>query len=155
MRLLESVIDVNAAQPARVLDLLRKHFPVLAGVRVAVLGLAFKPGTDDMRESPAIPVVQCLIDKQAIISAYDPVAMHEAKKLFNGSTIHYCASVVEVLENADAVLLLTRWPEFKELPDMLARRQPAPVLIDGRRMLDKRRFSRYEGIGLTNTTKSL
>jgi UDPglucose 6-dehydrogenase len=153
MRLLESVIEVNAAQPARVLDLLHKHFPKLAGVRIAVLGLAFKPGTDDMRESPAIPIVRRLLEEQAVISAYDPIAMHEAQKVFNNAPVRYGGSVVEVLENADAVLLLTRWPEFKELPEMLARRQPAPLLIDGRRMLDKRRLPRYEGIGLNDTTK--
>ncbi|MGI9301332.1 MAG: UDP-glucose dehydrogenase family protein [Gammaproteobacteria bacterium] len=148
MRLLKSVIDINAEQPQQVLRLLGKHFVSLAGVRIAVLGLAFKPGTDDMRESPAIPVVNALRDQSADIRAYDPVARHEAEALFGHDGITYCESLNSAVQDAQAVLLLTRWDEFQQLPEIVNAMQPAPVLVDGRRMLDKRSVVRYEGIGL-------
>ncbi len=148
MRILEAVIDVNVAQPRQILRLLRRHFPVLAGIRVAVLGLAFKPGTDDMRESPAIPVVRELKQEKALIRAFDPVAVREAQAILGDGTVSYPETLAEAVDDADAVIILTRWPEFNELPLLLKARPVAPLLIDGRRMLDKRSVPRYEGIGL-------
>ena len=81
MRILESVIETNHNQPNQVLTRVEKHFPSVEGVDVAVLGLAFKPGTDDMRESPAIPIVNALREKGARIKAYDPIAREEAEKV--------------------------------------------------------------------------
>ena len=148
MQLLDAVIRVNERQPQQVLSLLKKRFPSLKGVCIAVLGLAFKPGTDDMRESPAIPIVKELLAQQAGIKAYDPVAKHEARKLFGNRQIVYCDDLAQTLENVQAVLLLTRWEEFRRIPELLARLHPQPLVIDGRRMLDKRSIARYEGIGL-------
>jgi len=148
MRVLDSVIEVNAQQPAKVLELLRGRFPELAGVRVTVLGLAFKPGTDDMRESPAIPVVRELVERGARVRAFDPIAEHEARKLFGGDAIEYAETLGAAVADADAVLLMTRWPEFARLPEMFAGMARQPLLVDGRRMLDKAAFQHYEGIGL-------
>jgi UDPglucose 6-dehydrogenase/GDP-mannose 6-dehydrogenase len=148
MQLLESVIQVNERQPQQVLGLLWKHFPSFQGMRVAILGLAFKPGTDDMRESPAIPVVQGLLAQNAEVKAYDPVAKHEAQKLFGNHQIVYCDDLAQALEDVQAVVLLTRWPEFKQIPELLTKLDPQPVFIDGRRMLDKTSIARYDGIGL-------
>ncbi|WP_027715502.1 UDP-glucose/GDP-mannose dehydrogenase family protein [Desulfuromonas sp. TF] len=148
MALLDAVIQVNESQPRQVLSLLRKHFPYFSGVRVAVLGLAFKPGTDDMRESPAIPIIRELLEERAEIRAYDPVAAGEARKLFGNSRIAYCDDLAQTLEEAEVVLLLTRWPEFQQLPIMLENVESPPLVIDGRRMLDKSGIVRYEGIGL-------
>ena len=148
MQLLDAVVRVNERQPQQVLSLLKKRFPSLKGVCIAVLGLAFKPGTDDMRESPAIPIVKELLAQQAGIKAYDPVAKHEARKLFGNRQIVYCDDLAQTLENVQAVLLLTRWEEFRHIPELLARLHPQPLVIDGRRMLDKRSIARYEGIGL-------
>lgn len=149
MDLLCSVIDINKSQPQKILDLLRKHFTSLKGVKISVLGLAFKPETDDMRESPAIPIVNELITLGAIVGAYDPVAQHEASKIFNARNITYYDDLNKSLEKTDAVLLLTSWKEFKEVPKLLERLGERPVLIDGRRMLDKNLIENYEGIGLT------
>lgn len=149
MSLLSSVIDINRDQPRQILDRLYKHHVDIKGLRVAVLGLAFKPDTDDMRESPAIPIVNELIEKQATVTAYDPVAEEEAKKLFPGNGITYCSTVEQALENAEVVLLLTRWNAFKELPDLLQKQGTSPLVIDGRRMLPKERIARYEGIGIS------
>jgi UDPglucose 6-dehydrogenase len=148
MSLLESVIGVNEEQPGEVLSILRKHFPTLEGRRLAVLGLAFKPGTDDMRESPAIPIVKELIAAGSMIQAFDPAARSEAEKLFGHKGISYCETVQRAVDGAEAVILLTRWGEFETLAELLAGKDPQPLFVDGRRMLDKRCFTRYAGIGL-------
>ena len=148
MQLLDAVIQVNEHQPQQVLALLKKHFPSLKGVHVAVLGLAFKPGTDDMRESPAIPIVRELLAEKAIVKAYDPVAKHEAQKLFGNHQIVYCDDLVQTLDNVEVVVLLTRWQEFRHIPELLTHLDPQPLFIDGRRMLDKNSIARYDGIGL-------
>ena len=147
MKLLSSVLDVNAKQPQQMLALLNKHFPVLKDVKVAVLGLAFKPGTDDMRESPAIPIVQSLIQQEAHVKAFDPIAQHEAAKLF-GDVIEFADSLEAVVQEVQVILLVTRWPQFQVLPDLLANIDPQPLLIDGRRMIAKDSVNSYEGIGL-------
>jgi UDPglucose 6-dehydrogenase len=149
MSLLDSVIRINEHQPSKILALLRKHFDSFAGKTIAVLGLAFKPNTDDMRESPAIPVVKHLLKEGAKINAYDPVARHEAKKLFGNSQIVYKDELTETLCGADAIVLLTSWPEFSGLPKLLHNLDNEPVLIDGRRMIERSSYSNYEGIGLS------
>ena len=148
MRLLESVIEINQNQPSQVLTRVEKHFPSVKDVDVAVLGLAFKPGTDDMRESPAIPIVNALREKGARIKAYDPVARAEAQKVFGDQGIRYCEDLVETIADAQVILLLTRWDEFKQIPELMERTGSQAVLVDGRRMLDKDSVGRYEGIGI-------
>ena len=135
-------------QPHQVLDLLYKHYPEVEGLNVAVLGLAFKPGTDDMRESPSIPIVNKLVADKAIVRAYDPIAEEQAKQIFHGTDITYCGTVDDTVMGVDAVLLLTRWPELKDLPAILSRIGINPLVVDGRRMLSKHSFKFYEGIGV-------
>ena len=147
MALLNAVIEINDRQPQRVIKLLEKHLRSLEGVRVAVLGLAFKPGTDDVRGSPSVPVIQDLLMRRAIVKAYDPEVNREAAKLF-GFDITVCQSMTQVLEDVEAVILMTRWPEFQQLHELVGDRNPQPLVVDGRRFLDKRKFARYEGIGL-------
>jgi len=147
MQLLQSVIDINAVQPYRMIELLKKHYPALEGLKVAVLGMAFKPGTDDIRESPSLPVTRQLLDEKAIVSAYDPIARHEAEKVFPEG-IAFTDELEAAIADADAILLMTRWQHFEKLPELVAGRDPQPLVVDGRRMLDKTAFARYEGIGL-------
>ncbi len=147
MRLLDSVIQINQQQHQQVLVLLKKHFASLQNVRIAILGLAFKPDTDDMRESPAIPIIKGLQAEGARIQAYDPVAINEARKIFDDAIV-YCDSLASALQNVDAVVLVTRWSEFNQVPELLKSINPAPIFVDGRRMLDKRTIPNYEGIGL-------
>lgn len=149
MGLLDAVIEVNEAQPGQVLALLKEHFPTLEGVRVAVLGLAFKPGTDDMRESPAIPVVQALRAAGARLIAYDPIARHEAVKVFADPAITYADTMAQAIRDAQAIVIMTRWEEFKALPALLANIDSQPLVVDGRRMLDRHSIARYIGIGLS------
>lgn len=152
MRLLDAVVQINQQQHQQIIALLKKHFASLNGVRVAILGLAFKPDTEDMRESPAIPIIKALLAEQAKIQAYDPVANREARKIF-GDTIAYCDELGYVLENVAAVVLVTRWSEFNKVPALLNQLYPSPIFIDGRRMLDKHTIAHYEGVGLNEASK--
>jgi UDPglucose 6-dehydrogenase len=148
MPILESVIRTNEAQPGQMIRLLRRHFDSLDGVKVAVLGLAFKPGTDDMRESPAIPIIHELEEAGARLRAYDPVVRDLKESPLAGNGMRLCEGLEEALEGVEAVLLVTRWPEFEQVPGLLAHRARPPVVVDGRRMLARERLARYEGIGL-------
>ena len=147
MDLLKAVIKINEQQPYKVIELLEKHFDSLEGLCVSVLGLAFKPGTSDMRESPAIKIINELIKAGANVSAFDPVARNEAEKLFNSADIKYGNTLEEVIHDAEALLILTRWELFYELPAMLEDLDQQPLVIDARRMLEKDATRRYDGIG--------
>jgi UDPglucose 6-dehydrogenase/GDP-mannose 6-dehydrogenase len=147
MPLLQAVIDINRAQPDQVFRLLTKHLPSLRDQRISVLGLAFRPDTNDMRESPAIPIIHRLLAEGAVVSAYDPAAREEARRIF-GESLRLCGTLEEALRGASAVVLVTRWKEFLNVPELLARMDPPPVFVDGRRMLHKESVARYEGIGL-------
>jgi len=146
MPLLDAVIATNLAQPARMIALLERQFSRLQGLRVAVLGLAFKEDTDDMRESPAIPIVRQLIERGAVVTAYDPIATEAARKVLPDG-VRYAASLEQALQGVDAAMLITRWDEFQRVPALLRGRTDAPVLIDGRRVLAPNGVARYEGIG--------
>ena len=148
MRLLESVLRINEEQPKRTVALLRKHWPSLDGIRVAVLGLSFKPETSDVRESPAFPIMRELIDSGAEVKAFDPVAKHEAQKAFPEPKVNYCDTLDTALADIDAVIVVTPWKEFRDVPALLAAKQPKVVFVDGRRAYDKQSVGRYEGIGL-------
>jgi UDPglucose 6-dehydrogenase/GDP-mannose 6-dehydrogenase len=146
MRLLESVILTNKEQPKRTLGLLKKHWPNLKGVRVVVLGLSFKPETSDVRESPAFPIMRELLDAGAVVKAFDPVARHEAQRAFPEPKVNYCDSLDAAVTDIDAVIVVTPWEEFRDVPAMLKGRQV--VFVDARRAFDKQSVARYEGIGL-------
>jgi UDPglucose 6-dehydrogenase len=147
MQLLEAVLAVNAGQPVQLLRLLRKHHDPLSGTRVTVLGLSFRPNTDDLRESPAIPVIRSLLTEGALVTAYDPAAMPNAARLFAGESVAFADSLQQAVTKADAIIIVTCWPEFSRLPTLLQDVEPQPVVIDGRRMLDPDSVARYEGIG--------
>lgn len=146
MPLLDAVISTNLAQPRRMLAKLQAQFPQLQGVKVAVLGLAFKEDTDDMRESPAIPIVKMLVEAGVDVVAYDPIAMPAAKPLLPGA-VRYAPTLEGVLEGVDAAMLITRWAEFQRVPELLAGRAKQPLVIDGRRVLNPAALARYDGIG--------
>jgi UDPglucose 6-dehydrogenase/GDP-mannose 6-dehydrogenase len=147
MTLLRSVLAVNEAQPSQIVRMLQAHFPTLSGLRVGVLGLAFKPDTDDIRESPAIPVIELLRARNMRVKAYDPVAMPQARKIL-GTGIAFATNLEECIEDVDAVVLLTRWKQFDAVPALLARLKSPPLLVDGRRQLGKASVARYTGIGV-------
>jgi UDPglucose 6-dehydrogenase len=149
-QLLGAVIEVNELQKRRVVQKLRKHLGSLVGKRVALLGLAFKPDTDDMREASSLVLSARLEGEGAGVVAYDPVVADGARELLAG--VEFRDSAMAALEGADAAILVTEWPEFAELDwRAAAERMARPLLIDGRNFLDAGHLQdagfEYEGIG--------
>ena len=140
--LLDAVVGVNDRQPERMLELLERHVDP-AGKRIAVLGLAFKPGTDDVRNSRAIPAIEGLERRGADVVAYDPVATERMRELFPG--VEYTESAAAALEGAHGVLVVTDWDEFAALDDEFGTMEE-PVVIDGRRIVEPREGITYEGL---------
>lgn len=145
MPLLRSVLDINRTQPGELMRLVQKHFPDLRGRKVAVLGLAFKPDTDDVRESPAFPVLRMLREAGAKLTAYDPVARPAGHDAMQGVTL--ADSLAEAVADAEIVVLVTRWAEFNQLARVLKAAGRSPLVVDGRRVLEPAAFTAYEGIG--------
>jgi UDPglucose 6-dehydrogenase len=140
-RLLDEVKRINDEQPARFLARVREAAGPLTGKRLAVLGLAFKGGTDDIRESPAVRVVEQLLAAGAEVVAYDPAAMGRARERFHGR-IEFAEDAYEAAENADALLVLTDWEEFAALDlTRLRRALTSPVVVDGRNLFDPQRMA--------------
>jgi UDPglucose 6-dehydrogenase len=151
-QLLTAVIEVNELQKRRVVGKLEKHLGSLIGKRVALLGLAFKPDTDDMREASSLVLAARLQGEGAEVVAYDPVAAERAAELLG--SVEMATSAIEALEGADAVVLVTEWPEFAELDwSAVAERMTRPLIVDGRNFLDPEKLIaagfEYEGIGRT------
>ncbi|MFW6003454.1 MAG: UDP-glucose 6-dehydrogenase AglM [Halanaeroarchaeum sp.] len=140
--LLDAVVEVNDKQPRRLLRLLEDHVDV-DGARIAVLGLSFKPHTDDVRNSRAIPVIRGLDDRGADVVAYDPVAAEAMKEHF--SDIQYLDSAAAALDGADGALVVTDWPEFADLDEEFDT-MATPVVVDGRRIIERREGLVYEGL---------
>lgn len=134
-RLLEEVMRINNEQRERFLRKVRNVLWTLKGKRLGVLGLAFKGGTDDVRESPAISIIRSLINDGCRIQAYDPAAMDNARELLGTENIGYVTSAMEAASNADALLVLTDWEEFRAI-DLARLREVLryPIVIDGRNM---------------------
>jgi len=136
-RIIESTRDVNTDQPLRLVEILKKHVPKLKGKTIGVLGLAFKPNTDDIRDSRAIPIIKELLRNGAHIKAYDPRAMDNFKTIY--PQIQYCSSASEVL-TADAILITTKWKEFTTLD------YQGKIIIDGRKLEQAKNAKIYEGV---------
>lgn len=132
-RLLEAVVAVNHQRPSQLVKLLEGALRSFDGTTVAVLGLAFKPGTDDLRASPALAVIEHLLRVGAAVKAYDPVAGPSAQI---DARVQICQTAEECCTDADAVMLVTAWPEFQQLDwASLCRRMRRPVILDGRNLL--------------------
>ena len=149
-QLLNAVIEVNELQKRRVIGKLRERLGDLAGRNVALLGLAFKPDTDDMREASSLVLAARLQADGANVRAYDPIAADQARKLLPG--LEVCGSALEAMEGADAVVLVTEWPEFRRLDwRAVAARMRGTAVIDGRNALDPAAVATagltYAGIG--------
>jgi UDPglucose 6-dehydrogenase len=149
-QLLNSVIEVNELQKRRVIGKLTKHLGSLVGRRIALLGLAFKPNTDDMREASSLVLSARLQGEGAAVAAYDPVAAEGASGML--PAVEMAGSAEEALAGADAAVLVTEWPEFAALDwAAAAERMATPLIVDGRNFLDPAALRAagfiYEGIG--------
>lgn len=138
-RIIESVIQVNDEIKARMVDKVDRAMSGVSGKTIAILGLAFKPETDDMRESPSIPLIEGLQRRGARIRAYDPEAMARAAEMFDGVT--FCEDAYQTCEGADAVVIVTEWNEFRALNmDKVKKALRTPVMVDLRNVYDHRRM---------------
>jgi UDPglucose 6-dehydrogenase len=149
-QLLTAVIEVNELQKRRTIGKLQKHLGSLVGKTVALLGLAFKPNTDDMREASSLVLSARLQADGAKVRAYDPVAEAEARKLMTG--VDFADSALEAVTGADACVIVTEWPEFTELDwSDAATRMTGKLVVDGRNCVDPKAVAaaglEYEGIG--------
>jgi UDPglucose 6-dehydrogenase len=149
-QLLTAVVEVNELQKRRTIGKLQKHLGSLVGKEIALLGVAFKPHTDDIREATSLVLAGRLAGEGASVRAYDPVAAAKANSMLAGARIAECA--LDAVDGADAAVLVTEWPEFAELDwDEVKRRMRFPLIVDGRNFLDREALIAagftYEGIG--------
>ncbi len=148
--LLTAVMDINRDQRMQPLEKLSEEIGDLAGKTVGILGLSFKPNTDDMREAPSVDIARVLVARGARVKAYDPAAIDNAKTIV--PDLEYMSDAYEVAEDADALIVVTEWNEFRQLDlDRLRRSMRQPVVIDGRNIYEPTRMRalgfRYRGIG--------
>jgi len=152
-RLLKSTKELNDEQPYKAVELAERLVGSLSGRKIAVLGLSFKPNTDDMREAVSIRVVKKLLEKGASVSVYDPVAMENARAIF-GDEVEYAGSAVDCIRDADCAIVVTEWDEFRDLrPEDFLRNMRQPAVVDGRRIYRPDEFAgrvRFSAIGLGN-----
>jgi UDPglucose 6-dehydrogenase len=156
-QLLNAVIEVNELQKRRVVSKLQKHLGALAGKRVALLGLAFKPNTDDMRGASSLVLAARLQAEGAHVCVFDPIAAPQARELM--PALDYAPGAMDAIADADAMVLVTEWPEFSELDwQQVARAMRGSLVIDGRNVLDGGAVRAaglfYEGIGQGSQTRS-
>ena len=151
-RLLEAALEVNRAQRQLVIQKLQEKLFILKGRTIGLLGLAFKPETDDLRDAPSLHIAERLLQMGARVNAYDPIAMQPCRDANPTLKIQYCASPEEVAEEADALVLVTEWMQFARL-DLadLAKRMARAILVDGRNLFDPETARQagfdYSGIG--------
>ena len=153
--LLQAAIDVNNAQRRLVIEKLQGHLKTLRGQRIALLGLAFKPGTDDLRDAPSIDLAQRLVMLNAVVSAHDPVV--QQAPVIEGY-LRIASTPYEAADRADAVVLMTEWPEYLALDlDKLADKMRGNLFIDGRNLFNPEEMTAkgfdYEGIGRVQTRR--
>jgi len=150
-QLLASVIEVNSMQKRRVVTKLQRHLGSLRGRRVAIWGMAFKPDTNDMREASSIVLAARLVAEGATVTAYDPAVDVALAARYLPPEVQIAASALEAADGADAVVIVTEWPQFRELVGSLRARMATPLLIDGRNLIDPAAAQAaglaYEGIG--------
>ena len=149
--LLTSVLEVNRNQPLKLIELAKELLGSLDGKNITVLGLSFKPNTDDMREAPSLKIIPALIEEKAKVTVYDPEAISNARKIF-GKKINYASNALVALKEADCLLIVTEWDEFKNLPlTEIKSVMRTPFIVDGRRILNPevvvRAGFKYKGIG--------
>ncbi len=158
-QLLNAVMEINRDQHRHVVRKLAAIIGDLRGATIGILGLAFKPNTDDMREAPSVDIIRSLVKQGAQVRAYDPIAKNTARQALAGTPVIYCRDAYHVAEGCDALVLVTEWSEFQSL-DMhqIRDRMRQPVLIDGRNMFAAQQLIQlgfiYQGIGRYSHTPS-
>ena len=152
MKTVKAAIEVNEGQKYKLSKKARKYYDDYNGLKIAVLGLTFKPGTDDLREAPSLVNVPVFLEDGAIVRAWDPVGVENFKKRIPDERIEYCETVEDALLDADICFIFTEWKEVKELElSQYAKLMKTPIVMDGRncyRLEDVRKAKMlYESIG--------
>jgi UDPglucose 6-dehydrogenase len=152
MRIAEAVLEVNRKQKTQVVNKIDRYLEGLSDKTIGVWGLAFKPNTDDIRESPAISICQSLIEGHAALRVYDPVALQNAQSILNASTVRFCTDAYEAATEVDGLLICTEWNEFRNLNlEKVKSLMKMPILFDVRNIFEPSRMRkmgfRYFGIG--------
>ena len=143
MPIVEAARTVNSRQRDRVVEKLLHELKILKGRTIGLLGLAFKPNTDDLREAPAIEIAQKLIDRGVRVKAHDPIAAERFSRDHGNMGVHLCKDPNEVADGCDALVLVTEWTEYRDLDwDALAKRMKSPFILDGRHSLDGEKLLR-------------
>lgn len=154
MPITQAAREVNARQRARMVEILMSELKILKGRKIGILGLSFKPFTDDLRDAPAHDIAERLIERGAKVVAFDPISMERAKREWKGSEMEYAPSAEAVFSEADAVLLVTEWPEFKNIAlEGCAPLMKNRLVLDGRGLMDAARMA-SNGIRLITLGKS-
>ncbi len=141
MPIIESAREVNYSQRVMAVDLLQDQLKILKGKHIALLGFSFKPNTDDLRDAPAIDISRLLIQRGALVRAHDPVALGNARRQYGDMGVIFCDQVGEALKDVQGIMLVTEWPEYRQLDWESIPRVP---IVDGRNFLDRERL---EGLG--------
>jgi UDPglucose 6-dehydrogenase len=143
MSIVKAARHVNQHQRERVVEKLLGELKLLKGRTVGLLGLAFKPHTDDLREAPALDVAKHLLERGARVKVHDPVAMNRFKKEYSALDVTLATDALETARDADALVLVTEWPQYLELDwESLASVMRTPILLDTRHALDRGRITR-------------
>ncbi|MFQ5615681.1 MAG: UDP-glucose dehydrogenase family protein [Anaerolineales bacterium] len=158
--IVKAVREVNYQQRVWVVEKLLNELKILKGRTIALLGLAFKPHTDDLRDAPSLDIAQHLMKRGAKVRAHDPVALGNARKYFGNLGIHYHSSVLETVQNADAVVLVTEWPDYRKIDwAEIKLRMRVPLVLDGRNFLPQSVLEQsgffYIGVGRSSSNMSM
>jgi UDPglucose 6-dehydrogenase len=151
LSLVEATLNINDSQPNRIVDLAESLLGKLTGKRIAVLGLAFKPETDDVREAVSIKIISRLLERGAKVVAYDPIAAKNFMNVFKKQNIEYSKTARECIKDADCAVIVTEWKEFRKLSqDDYLSLMKYPALVDGRRIYRPEAYSKlhFKAIGL-------
>ena len=146
MEILKGVVNRNRKQPIEAIKALERKYPSLKEIRVAVLGLAFKPETDDVRESPSKRIIELLLEGGAIVSAHDPIATIKFHNAFPELNIRYADTIDEAIKDVQVVIIVTYWEEYNGIHSLINLKKV--LLVDSRRLFDKTISHNYAGIGL-------
>ncbi|MGI8961635.1 MAG: UDP-glucose dehydrogenase family protein [Bryobacteraceae bacterium] len=143
MPIVEAARKINSRQRDRVVEKLLQELKILKGRTIGLLGLAFKPNTDDLREAPAVEIAQKLIDRGVRVKVHDPIALHRFQREHGTMPVQACENVCDMADGCDALVLLTEWNEYRDLEwDAVAHRMRAPFILDGRHALDREKLAR-------------
>jgi UDPglucose 6-dehydrogenase len=158
-KLLRSVVDINKEQRFNVIRKLTESLEDLRGKTIGIWGLSFKPNTDDVRDAPAIEIVDMLIKKGSLVKVYDPIAMTNFKRVFQDNSIILCESAIECATDCEAICLLTEWDEFKNIDlNYIEKIMKKSILIDGRNVYSKEKVMltnfQYYSVGRPNISQN-